>query len=224
MSAMAVELEVEVATAPLVVSRAVIVDEWAVVRWGLQSILASAGIATEAVAGTASEGLAALGGSAAGLFLLGTMSDQNPRQTVARAVKLGRRVMVLVGLASQAELVELYRAGALAVVPRTASDRELTLALQHVMAGEAYVASALVDSLFSPTATLRPSSPMRFTLTRREQSVLGLLAAGRTNREIANELGIGTETVKTHVGNLYSKLDVDTRPSAVRVAICHGLV
>lgn len=222
MSAMAVD--VEIADSALVVSRAVIVDEWATVRRGLQAILASAGIATEAMVGTASEGFAVLSDSVAGVLVLGTMSDQNPRDTVERAVKLGRRVMVLVGLADQADLVALYRAGALAVVPRTASDRELTLALTHVMAGEAYVASALVDSLFSSTRTLRPSSRMRFTLTRREQSVLELLAVGRTNREIAHQLGIGTETVKTHVGNLYSKLDVDTRPSAVRVAICHGLV
>lgn len=206
------------------VNRAVIVEDWAVVRRGLQAILASAGVATEAMAATANEGFAALSGSDAGLVVLGSVADQSQCDAVVRAVKLGRRVLVLVGQADQHDIVELYRAGALAVVPRTASDRELATALQHVLDGEAYVASALVDSLFSLTASVRPESRLRFPLTRREKAVLVLLASGRSNREIAHELFIGAETVKTHVANVYAKLDVDSRPSAVRVAIHHGLV
>ena len=206
------------------VNRAVIVEDWAVVRRGLQAILASAGIATEVMSATASEGFAALSGSVAGLVVLGSVADQTQRDSVVRAVKLGRRVLVLVGQADQHDIVELYRAGALAVVPRTASDRELATALQHVLAGEAYVASALVDSLFSVTTSVRPDARLRFPLTRREKSVLALLASGRSNREIAHELFIGAETVKTHVANVFAKLNVDSRSSAVRVAIHHGLV
>lgn len=213
-----------VAERPIVITRAVIVDNWAVVRRGLQGILANAGVATEVAVGTASEGFAALADSSAGLVVLGAFADQSQRDAVARLVAQGRRVLVLSSLAHQSEVVELYRAGALAVVPRAASDHEFATAVQHVLTGQAYVASALVDSLVSRTSPVRPVTPLRFSLTARERDVLSLLAAGRTNREIAHELCIGTETVKTHVGNLYAKLDVGTRPAAVRVAIHHGLV
>ena len=205
-------------------NRAIVIEDWAVVRRGLQAILATAGVATEGMSSTANEGFASLSGSAAGLVVLGSVADQTQRDAVVRAVKLGRRVLVLVGLSDQHDIVELYRAGALAVVPRTASDRELATAVQHVLAGEAHVASALVDSLFSLTAFVRPEASLRFPLTPREHAVLALLASGRSNREIAHELCIGFETVKTHVGNLFAKLDVESRSSAVRVAIHHGLV
>lgn len=61
-------------------------------------------------------------------------------------------------------------------------------------------------------------------LTRRESDVLAGLARGRTNRAIADELGIGAETVKDHVASLYRKLDVADRVSAVREAERIGLI
>ena len=61
-------------------------------------------------------------------------------------------------------------------------------------------------------------------LTRRERDVLRLLADGLTNRAIADELGIGAETVKDHVASLYRKLDVGDRVTAVREAERFGLI
>lgn len=61
-------------------------------------------------------------------------------------------------------------------------------------------------------------------LTGRERDVLALLADGLTNREIANRLGIGAETVKDHVASLYRKFDVRDRVSAVREAERLGFV
>lgn len=61
-------------------------------------------------------------------------------------------------------------------------------------------------------------------LTRRERDVLRLLANGLTNRAIADELGIGSETVKDHVASLYRKLDVGDRVTAVREAERFGLI
>jgi NarL family two-component system response regulator LiaR len=60
-------------------------------------------------------------------------------------------------------------------------------------------------------------------LTTRELAVLRLLAAGRANREIAGELGIGLLTVKTHVANILAKLGVETRAAAAAYAHRHGL-
>ena len=69
-----------------------------------------------------------------------------------------------------------------------------------------------------------PTSVGRFKLTEREQAVLAQLVAGGTNREIADALCIGTETVKTHLVNIYAKLDVQRRDQAVGVALQGGLV
>jgi DNA-binding NarL/FixJ family response regulator len=61
-------------------------------------------------------------------------------------------------------------------------------------------------------------------LTPRERDVLRELALGRSNREIASALGIGDETVKTHVGHLLGKLGVENRAQAIVQALKRGLV
>ena len=61
-------------------------------------------------------------------------------------------------------------------------------------------------------------------LTEREMDVLKLLAHGQTNKEIATELIVSEETIKTHVGNILSKLQSNHRTSAVVVALKQGLI
>jgi ATP/maltotriose-dependent transcriptional regulator MalT len=61
-------------------------------------------------------------------------------------------------------------------------------------------------------------------LTRRELSVLRLVAHGLGNKEIASELGISTHTVKYHLASLSAKLGVHTRTEAVTIGLCKGLV
>lgn len=136
---------------PLVAGHAVIVDGWAVVRRGLQDVLESAGFTTDAVAASANERLAALTDGAAGVLVLGSVADQSQRDAVGRAVGRGWRVLVLLSVAEQSDVIELYRAGALAVVSRTATDRELRAALRHVLAGDVYVAPTLDGAVLPPT-------------------------------------------------------------------------
>jgi predicted ATPase/DNA-binding CsgD family transcriptional regulator len=69
-----------------------------------------------------------------------------------------------------------------------------------------------------------PDSGPPFGLTPREREVLRLLAEGRTDREIGEELSIGTRTVETHVANLFAKLGVNTRAEAAAVSIRRGIV
>ncbi len=61
-------------------------------------------------------------------------------------------------------------------------------------------------------------------LTRREREVLELIAAGRSNKRIAFELGISEKTVKTHVGHLLAKLGVTDRTQAALLAVRDGLI
>jgi DNA-binding NarL/FixJ family response regulator len=68
------------------------------------------------------------------------------------------------------------------------------------------------------------SARMQDELTEREMEVLRLLAHGRTNREIAEELIVSAETVKTHVGNVLAKLHLAHRTQAVIHALKQGLI
>ncbi|HZI03514.1 MAG TPA: LuxR C-terminal-related transcriptional regulator, partial [Archangium sp.] len=61
-------------------------------------------------------------------------------------------------------------------------------------------------------------------LTERELDVLRLLATGRTNKEIAQQLGISGRTVQHHTIHIYEKLGVDTRAAAALLAVRHGLL
>lgn len=70
----------------------------------------------------------------------------------------------------------------------------------------------------------RPPSRPRRTLTEREMTILALLAHGKRNREISEELAITERTVKFHVSGLFAKLGASNRTEAVRLALQRGLV
>jgi DNA-binding CsgD family transcriptional regulator len=63
-----------------------------------------------------------------------------------------------------------------------------------------------------------------FALSKREQEVLNLLAQGMSNQEIADELFVSVPTVKTHISNIYEKLDVKRRTQAIQIALESGLL
>jgi DNA-binding NarL/FixJ family response regulator len=104
-------------------------------------------------------------------------------------------------------------AGAQGSVLKTGRIDELLAALRNVLAGE---------PAFDPRHPVR--APGRAALSRREREVLRLVAAGSTNREIAAELGVGDETVKTLLSRTFAKLGVRKRAEAVSAAHKLGLL
>jgi DNA-binding NarL/FixJ family response regulator len=120
------------------------------------------------------------------------------------------------------------RAGAAGFVVRGGSAGELSAAIQAVSAGLDWLAPPVARTLMEefttgPERVARP--PQELTaLTAREREVLGLLARGRSNGEIADELVISTGTVKTHVSRLLTKLGLRDRAQAVVAAYETGLV
>lgn len=91
-------------------------------------------------------------------------------------------------------------------------------ALSARHSGEAIVPTSL------PTSTIAPAPAPSSGLTRRELEVLGLLANGLTNKQIADQLVVSEHTVNVHVQSIYSKLGVTSRVAATRYAISHGLL
>jgi DNA-binding NarL/FixJ family response regulator len=207
------------------VAQAVVIDEWALVRHGVEALLAAAGVGPCVLTGTATDGFAEVERTGATLLVIGSCADASVIDAVRRASGNPRlKVIALVGPTSHASLIELCSSGAHAVVLRSSGESDVRAAVEHVHRGERYLSRPLMTTLFTEPGRPTAGHSCRFDLTMRERSVLAELSAGRSNREIATTLCIGAETVKTHLGNIYAKLDVSRRDQAISVALRESLV
>ena len=116
-------------------------------------------------------------------------------------------------------LAEGLDCGARGYVLKDAPPDDIVRAVKRVAEGGAYVDPTLASELVSPKATERLPA-----LSTREREILGLLANGFSNPEIASRLFISPETVRTHVRNAMTKLEADTRTQAVALALRHSLI
>ncbi|HSJ44330.1 MAG TPA: response regulator transcription factor [Euzebyales bacterium] len=123
---------------------------------------------------------------------------------------------------------EALRAGASGFVLKDASARELAEAVRVVAAGDAVIAPSVTRRLIAEFAQLGgpPAPTMRRLegLTERETEVLGLVARGLSNAEIAAEIVVAEQTVKTYVGRIFAKLGLRDRAQAIVFAYESGLV
>ncbi|MEV4566239.1 response regulator transcription factor [Nonomuraea sp. NPDC049419] len=126
---------------------------------------------------------------------------------------------------------EALRAGASGFLLKDVRRSRLVDAVRVVAAGEALLAPSITRRLIGefvrtrpPARTSHPTPPELDTLTAREREVLELIARGRSNAEIATDLTIGEQTVKTHVSNVLSKLLLRDRVHAVILAYETGLI
>ncbi|CAL9646406.1 response regulator [Streptomyces collinus] len=132
------------------------------------------------------------------------------------------RVLVVTSFTEQRTVVPALRAGAAGYVYKDVDPDALAGAIRSVHAGhillQPEVAGALLAQEESNAGTGRAGS-----LTEREREVLGLIADGRSNREIARALVLSEKTVKTHVSNILMKLDLADRTQAALWAVRHGV-
>jgi DNA-binding NarL/FixJ family response regulator len=141
------------------------------------------------------------------------------------------RVLVVTTFNVDEYVYEALRAGASGFLLKDAPPAELIGAVRTIAAGEALLAPAVTRGLIGRYAErLRPAAgraagegPLA-ALTGRELEVLRLIAAGMSNAEIAGELVIAAETVKTYVSRILAKLDLRDRVQAVVLAYRTGLV
>src|SRR5262249_26779405 len=139
------------------------------------------------------------------------------------------QVIVLTTYDDDESVFAALQAGARGYLTKAADAAEIQRAIRTVHAGEALlepsVQRRLVDSLRGaggPPAAAAPTYPDG--LTQREVEVLREIAAGLSNREIADRLGISEATVKTHINNIFSKAALRDRAQAVIYASHHGLL
>jgi DNA-binding NarL/FixJ family response regulator len=137
-------------------------------------------------------------------------------------------VLVLTTFDDDEMLSGALRAGAAGFLLKDSSADDLIRAVRAVAAGDSWLDPAVTGRVlnsYRQSAPAAPSAtPAHEVLTARELEVLCAMAAGRSNTEIADELFISELTVKSHVGRIFTKLDLRDRPAAIVYAYDHGLV
>ena len=130
------------------------------------------------------------------------------------------RVVVLTGFVDEASVRAAIQAGASACLLKTVGMDELADAIRGVTQGRSTFSSVFLPHLVGQPLTEAPGT----SLTAREHDILSLLADGRTNRAIAQALGLSEGTVRVYVSTVLAKLGVTNRTEATVLAIRQGLV
>jgi len=136
-------------------------------------------------------------------------------------------VLVLTTFEDEEILAGALRAGAAGFLLKGVPAEDLQRAVRGVAGGESWLDPAVTGRVLSayregPTPML--PGPEADLLTPREREVLALIGQGLSNTEIATKLTLGEGTVKTHIGHIFTKLDLRDRAAAVVFAFDHGLV
>ena len=135
------------------------------------------------------------------------------------------KVIMLTSYAEDEVLFAAIQAGAAGYVLKQAGGQDVVRALQAVAQGQALLDSALTERVFAQVRrAARDQETAAFAmLSEQEQRVLALVAAGQTNREIAQGLHLGEGTVRNYVSNILGKLGVANRAEAAAYATKHNL-
>jgi NarL family two-component system response regulator LiaR len=209
-------------TAPI---RLLIVDDHSVVREGLRAFLRlQEGIEVVGEAADGEEAVRVAATSSPDVVLLDLVMPSGDGIGAIRrliAVAPGVRVLILTSFADDAQIFAAIAAGAAGYLLKDVDPQALADGIRDVHAGRpalhSSVAARLMHGRVSPRAT-------HDDLTERERDVLRLVVEGLANKQIAQRLGIGEKTIKTHVSRVLAKLGVADRTQAAVLAIREGLV
>jgi DNA-binding NarL/FixJ family response regulator len=217
--------------------RVLVADDQALIREGLETLLSfSPGIAVVGAARDGEEAVRLVAEHHPDVVL---MDLRMPRCDGVEATRLinaahpGTRVVVLTTYADDDSIFAALEAGAMGYLTKDAGAREIVQAIRTVHAGDALLDPAVqarvlrqlrgADGAGDGGVAPRSAPALPDGLTAREAEVLGLIAQGLNNQEIAQRLVVSEATVKTHINNLFSKIGARDRAQAVVYAVRHGL-
>ena len=204
--------------------RLLIVDDHAVVREGLRAFLRlQEGIEVVGEAAGGEEAIAQTTAAVPDVVLLDlVMPGGDGVSAIRRLLEVAPsvRVLVLTSFADDAQIFAAMAAGAAGYLLKDVDPQVLADGIRDVHAGR----PALHPSVAARLMRRGGAAPDRAGITSREHDVLRLMVEGLANKQIAQRLGIGEKTVKTHVSRVLAKLGVEDRTQAAVLAIREGLV
>ena len=199
-----------------------IVDDHGLVREGLRTLLdAEQDLDVVGEAGTADEALALARHLRPDLVVLDVrLPDRLGLQLCGelRDALPDVRILVCSGLADGSVLVEAARQGADGFVSKEAANAEIVGAVRRVAGGGSVVGAATADAVFQSLRAEGTAKTKLDELSAREREILGCLAEGMTNREIASRLFLSEKTVRNHVSAILRKLGFRHRTEAALFA------
>jgi len=210
--------------------RVLLADDQALVRAGFRMILkAEPGIEVVGEAGDGAEAVALARTLEPEVVLMDVRMPEMDGIEATRQIVGGDgapRVLVLTTFDLDEYVYEALRAGASGFLLKDAPEDQLLAGIRIVADGGSLFAPAVTQRLIERFAGTRPATPPSTLaeLTPRELEVLGLVARGLSNAEIAAELVVSEHTTKTHVAHILQKLDLRDRVQAVVLAYESGLV
>ena len=213
--------------------RIVVADDHALFREGLRALFVTIpGLEVVGEAATGEEAIGLAGDLVPDIILMDiNMPDVNGIDATRRILQSNAAIGVIMVtmLEDDTSLFSAMRAGALGYVLKGANHHELLQTIRAVAAGQvlfgAPIAARISQYFQGTVANLKATIPQDICpeLTRREFEVLGLIAQGDNNRQIAASLFISEKTVRNHITSIFSKLQVADRAQAIVKARDAGL-
>ena len=133
------------------------------------------------------------------------------------------KIIILTSFIDDEKVIPAINAGAKSYILKTASASQIAKAIRDTYQGDGVFEPQVTDKLVN-RIQMKQQHFLHEDLTQRELEVLLLIAQGKSNQEIADELFITLKTVKTHVSNILSKLEVEDRTQATIYAFKHQLI
>ncbi|MCJ1697948.1 response regulator transcription factor [Rathayibacter caricis] len=205
--------------------RLVIADDHPIVRAGLNALFhLEPDFDVVAEAGTPDEAAALAESHAPDVVLMDLQFGSQQTSTGAdatrriRALDAAPYVLVLTNYDSDSDILNAIEAGASGYLLKDAPPHELIAAVRAAANGESALAPVIASRLLN-----RMRAP-QISLSSREMQVLELVAAGRSNTSVAEELFVSETTVKSHLAHIFSKLGVNSRTAAVSAARQQGIL
>jgi DNA-binding NarL/FixJ family response regulator len=212
--------------------RVLIADDQGLVREGLATLLAAQdGIEVAATAADGQQAVALCDRHLPDVVLMDLRMPQLDGVEATRQIRSAHpqiEIVVLTTYADDASILGALQAGARGYLTKDAGAAEIARAVHAAAAGQTLLDPAVQQRLLAAAADGRPEPPrhpasLPDELTPREAEVLGLIAGGLSNAEIAARLVISEATVKTHVNHVFAKTGARDRAQAVHYAYQHGL-
>ncbi|MDQ0878494.1 NarL family two-component system response regulator LiaR [Paenibacillus sp. V4I3] len=133
------------------------------------------------------------------------------------------KVIVLTSFLDDEKMYPVIEAGAFSYLLKTSRASEIAQAIRAAAKGQSILESQVASKIMNRFRQPKPAAEPHEELTDREMEVLRLIAKGKSNQELADDLFIGVKTVKFHVTNVLAKLGVEDRTQAAIYAFKHGL-